>query len=445
MFEHEHPLSLIDLWSKNEPNDEETDEDDDDDDDMDFTKQDFRSQCSLCAKEINWFHRYYSHLDCATARHEPFMSILISPGMGKLLKNFKDDDYPHLVHLPFPDQTMNLIKHLFSKEIESGRSETNEARQTHISHQHPLILVDTTEPTTSTLSCHNPMKKVELICNGCLRPIMDSPFYTCADEDEHHCNFALNAWCTRLPSEIKDYPGHPQHTLFFLPKVPYMPFGVFECDVCKIGCNGFVYRCVKCEYNVDVCCAFIPDNITHKAHPDHLLTRVTKRFLKDAIGGLRDGKMGGKVHGSVLKCGDVSDCYVMLDTVGAEMQVVNKSEKAISLQQDDNVILTQEAISQVLPINFDGLAKAVKKGDTIFVESLSSTLVFIPFLAIFFLLFRFFVTSSSFDSSSLSFFKSFLESLLKALHQILFKLAVVASEAYGEKINLFHKLVKTLS
>ncbi|PWA43983.1 pyruvate kinase [Artemisia annua] len=64
-------------------------------------------------------------------------------------------------------------------------------------------------------------------------------------------------------------------------------------------------------------------------------------------------------------------CAVMLDTVGAEMQVVNKSEKAISLQQDDNVILTpdngQEASSQVLPINFDGLAKAVKKGDTIFV------------------------------------------------------------------------------
>nr|GEY53182.1 DC1, C1-like, zinc finger, RING/FYVE/PHD-type [Tanacetum cinerariifolium] len=197
------------LWSKNEHNDEETDEDDDDDDDMDFTKQDFRSQCSLCAKEINWFHRYYAHLNCATARHEPFMSILISPGMGKLLKNFKDDDYPHLVHLPFPDQTMNLIKHLFSKEIGSGRSETNEARQTHICHQHPLILVDTTEPTTSTLSCHNPMKKVELICNGCLRPIMDSPFYTCADENEHHCNFALHAWCTRLPSEIKDYPDNP--------------------------------------------------------------------------------------------------------------------------------------------------------------------------------------------------------------------------------------------
>ncbi|PWA47242.1 DC1, C1-like, Zinc finger, PHD-type, conserved site [Artemisia annua] len=194
--------------------------------------------------------------------------------MGRLLKNFKDDDYPDLVHLPFPDQTMNLIKHLFSKEIESSTSETCEAKQTHISHQHPLILVDTTKPTSSTLSCHDPMKKVELICDGCVRPIMNSPFYACADEDEHHCNFALHEWCTRLPSEIKNHPGHPQHTLIFMPKVPYKPFGVFKCDVCNFHCNGFVYFCVECEYNVDVCCAFIPDKITHTAHPNHLLSRV---------------------------------------------------------------------------------------------------------------------------------------------------------------------------
>ncbi|XP_015970313.1 pyruvate kinase 1, cytosolic isoform X1 [Arachis duranensis] len=64
-------------------------------------------------------------------------------------------------------------------------------------------------------------------------------------------------------------------------------------------------------------------------------------------------------------------CSVMLDTVGAELQVVNKSEKPISLEVDSQVVLTphkgQEASSQILPINFDGLAKSVKKGDTIFV------------------------------------------------------------------------------
>jgi pyruvate kinase len=64
-------------------------------------------------------------------------------------------------------------------------------------------------------------------------------------------------------------------------------------------------------------------------------------------------------------------CAVMLDTVGPELQVINKTEKAISLKADGLVTLTpsqdQEASSEVLPINFDGLAKAVKKGDTIFV------------------------------------------------------------------------------
>ncbi|CAG7905814.1 unnamed protein product [Brassica rapa] len=64
-------------------------------------------------------------------------------------------------------------------------------------------------------------------------------------------------------------------------------------------------------------------------------------------------------------------CAVMLDTVGPELQVINKSEKPISLKADGLVTLTpnqdQEASSEVLPINFDGLAKAVKKGDTIFV------------------------------------------------------------------------------
>ncbi|KAF2289799.1 hypothetical protein GH714_038679 [Hevea brasiliensis] len=64
-------------------------------------------------------------------------------------------------------------------------------------------------------------------------------------------------------------------------------------------------------------------------------------------------------------------CAVMLDTVGPELQVVNKSEKSISLLADGLVVLTpnqeKEASSEVLPINFDGLSKAVKPGDTIFV------------------------------------------------------------------------------
>ncbi|KAK1276071.1 hypothetical protein QJS04_geneDACA010060 [Acorus gramineus] len=64
-------------------------------------------------------------------------------------------------------------------------------------------------------------------------------------------------------------------------------------------------------------------------------------------------------------------CAVMLDTVGPELQVVNKSEHSISLEADAFVVLTpdqnQEASPQLLPINFGGLAKAVKPRDTIFI------------------------------------------------------------------------------
>ena len=60
-----------------------------------------------------------------------------------------------------------------------------------------------------------------------------------------------------------------------------------------------------------------------------------------------------------------SDCLslsqVMLDTVGPELQVVNKSGQAISLKEDGFVTLTpnqeKDASSEVLPVNYSGLAK----------------------------------------------------------------------------------------
>ncbi|KAK8359424.1 hypothetical protein V6Z11_A04G095700 [Gossypium hirsutum] len=51
--------------------------------------------------------------------------------------------------------------------------------------------------------------------------------------------------------------------------------------------------------------------------------------------------------------------------------VVNKSGQAISLKEDATIVLTSdeglEASSELFPINFDGLPKAVKKGDTNFI------------------------------------------------------------------------------
>lgn len=49
--------------------------------------------------------------------------------------------------------------------------------------------------------------------------------------------------------------------------------------VCRLPCNGFAYCCVKCGYYVDVTCGFIPKEITHKAHPDHILSIASTRFI----------------------------------------------------------------------------------------------------------------------------------------------------------------------
>ncbi|XWS43064.1 hypothetical protein CRYUN_Cryun16bG0069200 [Craigia yunnanensis] len=63
-------------------------------------------------------------------------------------------------------------------------------------------------------------------------------------------------------------------------------------------------------------------------------------------------------------------CSVMLDTVGPELQVYNKTANPIKLKADDIVTITPDATkepsAEVLPINYSGLTGTVKKGDTIF-------------------------------------------------------------------------------
>ena len=132
----------------------------------------------------------------------------------------------------------------------------------------------------SSLPCHDPMKRIELLCNGCVRPIMDVPFYKCSSQDQS-CDFVLHEWCTRLPAELPNHPGHT-HTLTFLPKVLENTFGIFKCKICTLICNGFAYGCTKCEYYIDVNCGFIPDEITHEAHPDHILSRCKGEMKKQA-------------------------------------------------------------------------------------------------------------------------------------------------------------------
>ncbi|CAI9297752.1 unnamed protein product [Lactuca saligna] len=113
---------------------------------------------------------YYVHLDCAASRRESFMSIFLSAGLGKTIKNYEDIDHPSLVHLVFPDESYTLPKHLFFQQSSDQKHHTVDYLK-HMSHQHPLILVDQTQRNSSKikdsllLMCHNPMKKTQLLCN----------------------------------------------------------------------------------------------------------------------------------------------------------------------------------------------------------------------------------------------------------------------------------------
>lgn len=236
-------------------------------------------RCRVCNSSEygthNWIFicekcRYYAHIHCVTSK---------GTGNRKLVKNYEDSDYPDLLHLPFPDESYSIQKHLFSKPVEHETSEADDQGNIkHNLHPHPLILVrtecnDITSTSTSTktavIYCHNPMKKVQLLCSACVRPVTSVPFYKCVNDD---CNFVLHEWCTQLPTQVEKYPGHLKHTLILHSNAPNKFLSMFRCKVCGLWCNGFVYSCVECDYHIDVTCSFIPLNITHEAHSGHLLS-----------------------------------------------------------------------------------------------------------------------------------------------------------------------------
>ncbi|KAI7738506.1 hypothetical protein M8C21_000210 [Ambrosia artemisiifolia] len=216
-------------------------------------------------------------LPCVACRnnHEGvFFQCTTCPSLGKTSKNFKEDEHPNLLRCPFQDEGDNLVKCYMSNQhglIGNSRQREGEMLS-HGSHQHPLSLFD--KQTSVGVSLHDPMKRTQLLCDGCVKPVMTVPVYTCCQYGNEQCCFVLHEWCARVPAEVQDYVGHPEHTLVLLHKIPGKFFGVFTCDVCRLSSNGFAYGCTKCDYYVDINCAFIPKEITHDSHPNHLLSIV---------------------------------------------------------------------------------------------------------------------------------------------------------------------------
>ncbi|KAM0021610.1 putative chromatin regulator PHD family [Helianthus debilis subsp. tardiflorus] len=241
--------------------------------------------CEMNISPLFWLYkcskcRYYIHLDCATSRGEPFMSIF-SHGIGSSDTSVEAADYPNFLHYPLPDESHNVLQHHFRREEYRHFDQIifDKGLYTHSRHNHPLQLINA--PDTSILgTLHNPMMRIKLLCNGCLSPITTTPFYVC----NKGCHFHLHEWCTRLPSELENHPGHPQHTLVLFHSYTIDDYKGLECEICGLCCNGFGYHCTKCNYRVDVKCGLImPERITHEAHPYHFLSRVDVSSIPDIL------------------------------------------------------------------------------------------------------------------------------------------------------------------
>ncbi|KAI3801338.1 hypothetical protein L1987_29442 [Smallanthus sonchifolius] len=282
----------------------------------------YYSKCRICGMSISkhiWLYkcskcRYYVHIDCATLRGEPFMSIF-SHGITMTDSNFEAADYPNLLHYPLPDESYNMLHHVLRGDYQHFDKimilkKVNKHKQglhIHSSHKHPLLLINS--PKTSL---HNPYKRIKLTCDGCLRPITTMPFYMCSRADSG-CGFYLHEWCTRLPSELKNHPGHPQHKLVLFHFPPSdLAYTGFTCNICGLCCNGFGYVCSNCNYLVDVNCGYIPARITHEAHPNHLLSRVDASSIQSGSTTMACNACAVIISGSEL-CFRCSFCDFYLD------------------------------------------------------------------------------------------------------------------------------------
>ncbi|XP_047963897.1 uncharacterized protein LOC125208348 [Salvia hispanica] len=143
-------------------------------------------------------------------------------------------------------------------------------------------------------------RKSELICNGCITPILakqtsfssSSSSSSClsSSKDNYYymrcsissCKYYLHLACFRLPTQISSLPllhkheNENDHNLVLQSGDNRKPWNWKLCNVCYIETNGLFYSCTKCNYfKVDIKCASMPDTIYHAAHSPHPLNLLS--------------------------------------------------------------------------------------------------------------------------------------------------------------------------
>ncbi|KAF5453996.1 hypothetical protein F2P56_023698 [Juglans regia] len=194
-----------------------------------------RIVCQLCAKTVDtnyWLyccssHDFVAHLHCATKKEEIDETFV---------PNSKEDHN---------DKSIDLLPAYIVKKTKSEGDGTEiHTEIEHFSHEHDLQLTD-----------HG--SGIDKKCDGCIRSICP-PFYECAQ-----CEFFLHKSCVELPTELRSSLHRHPLKLIFLGERKLS----IICDACRHLCNGFVYHCAECDFDLDVQCSSIPDIL--KVHPSH--------------------------------------------------------------------------------------------------------------------------------------------------------------------------------
>nr|XP_023903234.1 uncharacterized protein LOC112015105 [Quercus suber] len=198
--------------------------------------------CYLCARNVDTNYGLYCCSKCDFFAHLNCVMDEIAVEDKNLLE-LKEEE----------NEDVDFGRAYEVKNIKEGEDKIEIATEIeHFSHEHSLKLID---------EVINNEK-----CNGCVRAI-HPPFYSCAK-----CSFFLHKSCAELPQKIR-HPLH-QHPLTLLPQARNSRKW-FWCDACWQCCNGFIYTCDVCWFELDVQCSLVEEFLTHPSHEHRLILSKT--------------------------------------------------------------------------------------------------------------------------------------------------------------------------
>ncbi|KAH6757227.1 hypothetical protein C2S52_023555 [Perilla frutescens var. hirtella] len=156
-------------------------------------------------------------------------------------------------------------------------------------HKHELSLISpSSSEETSSDDDEECGEKSELICDGCITPILYQKKHTSSSSSYMSCSkckYFLHMECFQLPPELPSLPLHHKvdHSLI-LKSCAKLDFWN-RCIVCGLYMNGLYYACTNssCKFIADIRCCSLLDPVYHLAHPHHLLNHLSVEDMRDLI------------------------------------------------------------------------------------------------------------------------------------------------------------------